>query len=316
MNLKIKIGRIELKNPICVASGTFGYGEEFHKDYYDISKLGAVFTKGISLRPREGNSTPRVVETYSGMLNAIGLQNVGLEKFLSDKLPFLKKVGATTIVNIFGATIDEYAELAGALDKADGVAGVEVNISCPNVKQGGVQFGIDPKLAAKVTKAVRKKTDKTVIVKLSPNYHNIPEMARAVEKAGADALSCINTITGMAIDIKTKKPVLANIVGGLSGPAIKPVALRMVWEAANALKGPVIASGAKQSSAKSRIPIIGCGGIMNINDVIEFLLAGATAIQVGTANFIKPTIANELIGQLEQYLGNKDVSELIGGLDI
>ena len=292
---------LKIKNPIIAASGTFGYGEEFHKDFYDISKLGAVVTKGISLNPRVGNPTPRIVETASGMLNAIGLQNVGIKKFLQEKLPFLKKAGATVIVNIFGTTVEEYAELASVLDGAAGVFGIEVNISCPNVKEGGVQFGADPKLAEKVTKAARKKTKKTLIVKLSPNYHNIPEMARAVADAGADAISLINTITGMAIDARARRPILANITGGLSGPAIKPVALRMVWEAANAVK----------------VPVIGIGGIRNVTDVVEFLLAGASAVQIGTANFVNPNIASEIVDDLEKYLVQNKISgmdELVGGL--
>lgn len=303
-NLKIKIGKLELKNPIMAASGTFGYGEEFHQNFYDISQLGAVVTKGISLKPRNGNPPPRIVETPSGMLNAIGLQNVGLEVFVKEKLPFLRKAGVTIIVNIFGETVSEYVELAERLNGLPDVHGLELNISCPNVRAGGVQFGKDPKLAAKVVKAVRKAVKKTLIVKLSPNYHDIPLMAKTVADAGADALSLINTITGMAIDVKTRRPVLANITGGLSGPAIKPVALRMVWEAYNAC-----------GKGKNGIPIIGIGGIMNINDVIEFLLAGATAVQIGTGNFIKPDIGHLLINQLEDYLtGNRigSISDLTG----
>lgn len=304
-NLKVKIGKLELKNPIMVASGTYGYGEEFHKNFYDISKLGAVVTKGISLKPRKGNQTPRVVETASGMLNAIGLQNVGLDSFIKDKLPFLKNAGATVIVNMLGETIEEYTELASRLDPLDGVHGIEINISCPNIKAGGVQFGTDPKLAADVVRSVRNVVKKTLIVKLSPNYHDIPSMARSVADAGADSVSLINTITGMAINAATRKPLLANVTGGLSGPAIKPIALRMVWQAFKELK--------------DKVPIIGLGGIMNVTDVVEFLLAGSQAVQVGTANFVNPSIAVDLVTQLEKYLtGQKlsDVQSLVGGLKI
>lgn len=284
-NLQINIGSLVLKNPVMVASGTFGYGEEFHESFYDISKLGAVVTKGISLKAREGNEMPRTIETASGMLNAIGLANVGLKNFISEKLPFLKKTGATVIVNILGSTIEEYTELAKALDDEDDAHGIELNISCPNVKGGGIQFGIDPKAAAKVTKAVRRAFSRTLIVKLSPQASSIPAMARAVEDAGADAVSLINSIPAMAIDIKTGKPVLANVIGGLTGPAIKPIALRMVYEAAKAVK----------------IPVIGIGGIMNAKDAIEFLLAGAKAVQIGTANFVNPMTAIEVIEGLVHH---------------
>ena len=301
--LGISLSGLKLKNPIIAASGTFGYGEEFHENFYDISRLGAVVTKGISLKPRNGNPVPRVVETASGMLNAIGLQNVGLEAFIKEKLPYLIKTRATVIVNIFGEKIEEYVELASRLDPLDSVHALELNISCPNVKAGGVQFGTDPKLAAEVTSAVKKVMKKPLIVKLSPNYHDMPFMAKSVADAGADILSIMNTITGMAIDAEKRRPVLANITGGLSGPAIKPIALRMVWQASNAVK----------------IPIIGIGGIMNVTDVIEFLLAGATAVQVGTANFIKPKIAFELVKDLEKYLASHhitDISSLIGSLTL
>ncbi len=302
-NLKVKIGKLELKNPIMVASGTFGYGEEFHKNFYDISKLGAVVTKGISLKPRLGNKTPRVAETASGMLNSIGLQNVGLRAFITEKLPFLQRVHATTIVNILGEKIEDYVELAQTLDEEPGVHAIELNISCPNVKAGGVQFGTDPKLAAKVTSSVKKKIKKPLIVKLSPNYHDMPLMAKHVVDAGADALSIMNTITGMAIDAEKRRPVLANVFGGLSGPAIKPIALRMVCQV--------------YMASKKQRPIVGIGGIMNITDVVEFLLAGSSAVQIGTANFINPTIAADLVDQLEQYMIDHDIAdikELTGGL--
>lgn len=288
--MKVKIGKLELKNPVIAASGTFGYGKEFHKNFYDISKLGAVATKGISLKPRNGNPTPRIIETPSGMLNAIGLQNVGVKAFIKEKLPFLKRANATVIANIFGERVEEYAELASILDKEEGVHAIELNISCPNVKAGGVAFGTDPKLAHKVVSAVRKAARKTLIVKLSPNFHDIPLMAKNVAGAGADAISLINTITGMAIDIKTKRPILANVTGGLSGPAIKPIALRMVWEAYNAV-----------GKGKKGVPIIGIGGILNATDAIEFMLAGAKAVQIGTANFIKPSTALDIIEGLEKY---------------
>lgn len=300
--LRTNIAGLALKNPITVASGTFGYGEEFNEDFYKISDLGAIFTKGISLKPRAGNPPPRVVETPSGMLNAIGLQNVGLEAFINEKLPYLRKAGATTVVNIFGEDEDEYVEIASALDPLKGVDALELNISCPNVKAGGVHFGTDPALAGRVTRAVKKVMKKPLIVKLSPNYHDIVGMAKTVAGEGADALSLINTITGMAIDAEKRRPVLANITGGLSGPAVKPIALRMVWQVKRALP---------------ELPVIGIGGIMNVTDVVEFLLAGASAVQVGTANFIHPGIASRLVDELERYLAVRnisDVSELVSGL--
>ena len=302
-NLKVKIGSLELKNPVMVASGTFGYGEEFHKSVYDISKLGAVVTKGISLLPRDGNPLPRVIETSSGMLNAIGLANVGIEKFLEEKIPFLKKCGANIIVNIFGSTIDEYEKVAALLESSKDIPAVEVNISCPNVKAGGVQFGTDAKLAAEVTSAVRKVFSKTLIVKLSPQVSDIVLIAKSVAEAGADAISLINTFPAMAIDIETKKPVLTNVTGGLSGPAIKPIALKMVCDVSRAIN----------------IPVIGMGGIMNFKDAIEFILAGAKAIQIGTANFVNPNVAIEIIGGIKKYcISHKvqDILELTGKLDL
>ncbi len=302
-DLKVKIGSLTLKNPVITASGTFGYGEEFHESFYDIAKLGAVVTKGISLKPRAGNEMPRVIETASGMLNAIGLANVGLDAFLSDKLPYLARTGAVVIANILGSTVEEYAEVARRLDSAEGVMALEQNISCPNVKCGGLQFGIDPESAAVAVRAVRKAFSRTLIVKLSPQASSIPAMARACEEAGADAISLINTIPAMAIDVRTKKPVLANVTGGLSGPAIKPVALRMVYEAAGAVK----------------IPIIGIGGIMNAADAVEFMLAGASAIQIGTANFVRPMAAMEIIEGIEVYCRENSISrvgELTGALEV
>jgi len=302
MGLSVNIAGLKLKNPVIVASGTFAYGEEFNESFYQISKLGAVVTKGISLKPRMGNEMPRVIETASGMLNAIGLANVGVEAFVSDKLPYLVKAGATVIANVFGSTVDEYAEVAKRLDSEEGVAAIELNISCPNVKCGGLQFGIDPTAAADVTAAARKAFKGALIVKLSPQASSIPAMARAVEDAGADAISLINTIPAMAIDAGTRRPVLANVTGGLSGPAIKPIALRMVHEAYHAVK----------------IPVIGMGGIMTATDAIEFMLAGATAIQVGTANFVTPMAAVEIVDGIEVYCregGFKKASDITGALE-
>ncbi len=301
VDLKVQIGALELKNPVLTASGTYGYGEEFHESFYDISRLGAVVTKGISLKPRPGNPMPRVIETASGMLNAIGLANVGVDAFLGKKLPFLKKAKATVVVNILGSTVEEYAEVARRLEGAEGVHALELNISCPNVACGGLQFGTDPGSAAGATLAVRKAFSRTLIVKLSPQAANIPAMAAAVEAAGADAISLINTIPAMAIDIRRRAPVLANITGGLSGPAIKPIALRMVREAHDAVK----------------IPVIGMGGIVNAADAIEFLLAGAAAVQIGTANFINPLVAIEVIEGIGAFCreeGIAAVSELTGAL--
>jgi dihydroorotate dehydrogenase (NAD+) catalytic subunit len=303
MGLNVDIAGMKLKNPVIVASGTFAYGEEFNESFYDISKLGAVVTKGVSLKPRMGNEMPRVIETASGMLNAIGLANVGVDAFISEKLPYLVKAGATVIANVFGSTVGEYAEVAGRLDSEKGVAAIEINISCPNVKCGGLQFGVDPTAAAEVTKAARKVFSRTLIVKLSPQASSIAAMARAVEDAGADAVSLINTIPAMAIDVESRRPVLANVTGGLSGPAIKPIALRMVHEAYNAVK----------------IPIIGMGGIMDATDAIEFILAGASAIQIGTANFVTPMAAVEIIEGIEAYCkeaGIKRASELTGALQL
>lgn len=275
----VQIGSLKLKNPIMAASGTFGYGEEFNEDFYPIKELGAVVTKGISLKPRGGNPPPRIVETPSGIINAIGLQNIGVKKFIIEKVPYLKKAGATVIVNILGSSIDEYAAVTERLDGIDGVHGLELNISCPNVKCGGLQFGTDPGEAARVTKAVRARTRLPLIVKLSPNVTDIVKIGSAVVGEGADAVSAINTITAMAIDIRTGNPILANGVGGLSGPAIKPVALRMVWELAQ----------------KLGVPVIGVGGIRSLEDVLEFLAAGASAVQIGTANFIDPMIGQRLV---------------------
>ena len=283
------------------ASGTFGYGEEF-AEYVDLEKIGAFVTKGLSLKPRAGNPTPRIVETPGGMLNAIGLQNVGIEAFITKKVPFLRTVNTPAIANYFGNTVDEYAEMTRRLDEIPELAALEINISCPNVKQGGIVFGTDPECAASVVAACRAVTIKPLIVKLSPNVTDVVAMARACEDAGADCLSLINTLTGMAIDLNRRRPVLANITGGFSGPAIKPIALRMVWQVARAVK----------------VPIIGIGGIMNATDALEFILAGATAVQVGTASFINPGAAQRIAEDMEAWLiasGVADIKSMIGALE-
>lgn len=301
-DLTVDIGKLKLKNPVMTASGTFGYGEEY-SEFIDLNRLGAIVVKGLSLMPKEGNPPPRIVETPAGMLNAIGLQNIGIENFVREKLPFLKQFDTPVIVNFFGDSIDEYAEAAEKLSAADGVHGLEMNISCPNKEAGWCIFGTDPKVTFDVVSAVRKSTGLTLIVKLSPNVTDIALMARAAEDAGADAVSLINTITGMAIDIEARRPKLANITGGLSGPAIKPVALRMVWEVYRAIK----------------IPIIGMGGIMNAGDALEFILAGATAVAVGTAHFINPMATIDIIEGIDAFMRVNKIShikELIGGLRV
>lgn len=300
-DMTVEIAGIKMRNPVMTASGTFGYGEEFSA-YVDLEEIGAIITKGLSLKPRAGNPTPRIVETPGGMLNAIGLQNVGIDAFISGKVPFLRTVATPVIVNLFGNTLEEYGELAARLDRIPEVAGVEVNISCPNVKHGGIVFGTDPKAANEVVKLVREATIKPLIVKLSPNVTDVVEMASACADAGADALSLINTLTGMAVDLQKRRPVLANITGGLSGPGIKPVALRMVWQVAKAVN----------------LPIIGIGGIMSATDALEFMLVGATAVQIGTANFLDPSAAQTIARDMEQYLadnGISDVKTLIGALE-
>ncbi len=282
------------------ASGTFGYGAEFSA-LVDLRRLGAIVVKGISLAPRPGNPPPRSVETACGMLNAIGLENVGLKRFVSDKMPWLRTLRSPVIVNILGDSVEEYAELAGALSAVPGISGLEVNISCPNVKKGGVAFGTVPDMAAAVTRAVRAASDLPLIVKLSPNVTDIVAMARAVADNGADAISLINTLIGMAIDVRTRRPRLANVIGGLSGPAVKPVALRMVWQVASAV----------------RIPVIGIGGIGTAEDAIEFLLAGASAVQVGTANFYNPAASMDILDGLAAWLreqGETSVRAVIGTL--
>ncbi len=296
--LKVRIGSLSLPNPVMTASGTFGYGKEY-EDFVNIHKLGAIVVKGISFDPRPGNPPPRIVETACGMLNAIGLQNVGVERFIEEKLPYLRNMNCRVIVNILGDSVEEYCAITQRLNEEKGIQAIELNISCPNVKKGGVAFGTNSSMAHEVVSQVRKETSLPLIVKLSPNVTDITEMAKAAEDGGADAVSLINTLIGMAIDIHKKKPVLANTIGGLSGPAIKPVALRMVWQVADAVK----------------IPVIGIGGISTWQDAIEFILAGASAIQVGTANFFNPRITDEIIIGIEDYLKkNKysSVREIIG----
>ncbi len=292
-DLKTDIGGIELENPVMTASGTFGYAVEF-EELVDLNRLGGIIVKGLSLKPSIGNKPPRIVETACGMLNAIGLENVGIEAFVKEKLPFLKKLSTPVFTNIYGKSISDYALLASRIDELDEIAGIEVNISCPNVKAGGIAFGVVPETAAEVIKAVRKATSKPLMVKLSPNVTDITQIARAVEGAGADSLSLVNTITGMSIDIETRRPKLANITGGLSGPAIKPVALRMVWQVAQSVK----------------IPVIGVGGIVCAEDAIEFLIAGAVAVQVGTANFVNPHATIDIIEGIERFLREKKISSL------
>ncbi len=297
-NLSVKIKDLVLKNPVMTASGTFGYGEEF-TDFFDISTLGGIFVKGTTGLKREGNAYPRMAETASGMLNAVGLQNKGVDAFISDIYPRIKDFDTHIIVNVSGSTIDEYVMVASKLNELAAIPAIELNISCPNVKEGGMAFGTSCPSAIAVTEAVRKAYHKTLIVKLSPNVTNIAEMALAVEGAGADAVSLINTLLGMAINAEKRKSVLSTITGGLSGPAVKPIALRMVWQVAKAVK----------------IPIIGLGGIMTASDAIEFMLAGATAVQIGTANFIDPAVCVKIMNGIEDYLirhNIKDVNELIG----
>lgn len=300
--LKTNIANLQLKNPVMTASGTFGYGKEF-ADFIDLSQLGGIFVKGTTIHERQGNPYPRMAETPSGMLNAVGLQNKGVDYFISHIYPEIKDIDTNLIVNVSGSTIEDYVACTEKLVELEKIPAIEVNISCPNVKHGGMAFGTSPVLAAQVTEALRKVWNKTLIVKLSPNVTDITEIARAVEAAGADAVSLINTLMGMAIDINKRKPVLSTVTGGLSGPCVKPIALRMVWQTYQAVK----------------IPIIGMGGISSWQDAIEFILAGASAIQIGTYNFIDPTISTKVVNGIESYLEkNKidSVKDLVGALSI
>jgi dihydroorotate dehydrogenase (NAD+) catalytic subunit len=299
--MQVDIGGLIIKNPVMTASGTFGYGKEY-APYVDIRRLGAIITKGVSLEPRVGNKPPRIMETPCGMLNAIGLENPGVYAFIEEKLPFLREFDVPVIVNVFAETIDDFKKVTELLSETKKVEGLEINISCPNVKKGGIIFGSDPDMARAVTKEVKRLTDLPVIIKLTPNVTDICLIAESVEEAGADAISLINTLTGMSVDIDRRIPHLANVTGGLSGPAIKPVALRMVWQVAK----------------RVHIPVIGIGGICNASDALEFLIVGARAVQVGTANFINPGATMDIIDGIEEYLKRHDmadVNDLIGTFD-
>lgn len=302
VDLSVEIGKLKLKNPIMTASGTFGYGEEF-ADFIDLNRLGGIIVKGTTLHHREGNPYPRMAETPSGMLNAVGLQNKGVDYFIEHIYPRIKDLDTRVIVNVSGSCIDDYVAVCEKLTPLDKVAAVEINISCPNVKQGGMGFGTTCSGAESVTSAVRKAYDGTMIVKLTPNVTDITEIARAVEAAGADAVSLTNTFLGMAIDVEKRKPMLSTITGGLSGPCIRPIAVRMVWQVANAVK----------------VPVVGLGGIASGRDAIEFLLAGATAVQIGTANFVDPQVTVKAIDYIEDYLKRHQIAsvrELIGGMEV
>jgi len=299
-SLEVEIAGIQFQNPVLTASGTFGYGLEF-AELIDLNRLGGFCSKGLSVVPLEGTPPPRILETYGGMLNAIGLQNIGAKAFIEEKLPALRQYNTRIIANIFGYAIDEYVAVAEMLNDAEGIAAYELNISCPNVKRGGIVMGSSPQAAAEVTAAVRRVSQRPVIVKLSPNVTDITEIAVAVESAGADALSLINTIVGMSVDIYQRRPRLAFVTGGLSGPAIKPIAVRMVYQTAKATK----------------LPLIGIGGIANWIDALEFIIAGATAIQIGTANYYDPTVSMKVIDGISDYcvkMGIKDIKELIGSI--
>lgn len=299
-DLRVNIGNLSLKNPVMTASGTFGYGVEF-ADFIDLSRLGGIIVKGTTLKPREGNPYPRMAETPSGMINAVGLQNKGVDYFIENIYPQIKHIDTNIIVNVSGSTIDDYAETARRLSSLEKIPAIELNISCPNVKEGGMAFGTSCQSAASVVKAVRAAYDGTLIVKLSPNVTDITEIARAVEAEGADAVSLINTLLGMAINAEKRRPVISTVTGGLSGACVKPIALRMVWQVFHAVK----------------IPVVGLGGIMNATDAVEFLLAGARAIEIGTANFIDPQVTVKVVDGINAYLdrqGCRSVDEIIGGL--
>lgn len=303
--MEVEIAGIKLKNPVMTASGTFGYGQEY-APFVDLNRLGAMVLKGITLKPKMGNPPPRVIETPSGMLNAIGLQNVGVEVLIKEKLPYLKKFNTPVVINISGDTIEEYMELArrlGVVSEEVGVAGLEVNISCPNVKKGGMVWGTDAQSTYKIISSVRKATSLPLIVKLTPNVTDIKIIAQIAEEAGADAISLINTLVGMAVDIDSRKPKLTNVSGGLSGPALKPVALWLVWQVFQTVN----------------IPVIGIGGIIKVEDALEFIIAGARAIEIGTANFVNPRATIEIIEGIEKYLienNIKNINELVGSMKI
>ena len=296
--LEVKLDKLTLKNPVMTASGTFGYGEEF-ADFFDVSRLGGIVVKGTTGERRQGNAYPRMAETPSGMLNAVGLQNVGVETFCKEVYPRIKEIDTNIIVNVSGSSIEEYCKVAEMVNELERIPAIELNISCPNVKKGGMGFGTDPNMAAQVVEAVRKVYDKTMIVKLTPNVTSVVEIAKSVEGAGADSVSLINTMLGMAVDVEKQKPYLSTITGGLSGPCVKPVAVRMVWQVAHAVK----------------IPIVGLGGIASAADALEFLMVGARAVEVGTANFIDPTVTVKIVEGLQDYCerhGIKDINDIIG----
>lgn len=302
VDLQVKIGNLNLKNPVLTASGTFGYGHEF-ADFIDLSRLGGVIVKGTTLHHREGNPYPRMAETPSGMLNAVGLQNKGVDHFVEKIYPTLRGIDTNFIVNVSGSCVEDYVATAEKINELEGIPAIELNISCPNVKQGGMAFGTSPQAAAEVVAAVRRAYKKTLIVKLSPNVTDIAEIARAVEAAGADSVSLINTLLGMAIDAERRRPVLSTVTGGLSGACVKPIALRMVWQVSRAVN----------------IPVVGLGGIMTATDAIEFLLAGATAVEIGTANFIDPAVTVKVVEGIEDYMRRHnitDIHDLIGALEI
>ncbi len=300
VNTQVHIGTLALKNPVLVASGTFGYGDDC-RDLVDVNELGGIITKSLSLKPREGNPPTRIVETPSGMLNSIGLANIGAQKFIEEKLPFLRTLSTAVVANIAASTIEEYCTVLSMLEEQEGIDGYEINVSCPNVKEGGLSFGANCKMTAEITRRLRKLTKKTLILKLTPNVTHISEFAHAVADEGADAVSVINTVIGMAVDVRKRKPKLSTVTGGLSGPAIKPIALAKVYEVAQSVK----------------IPIIGIGGIMNVDDAIEFLLVGATAVQIGTANFIDPSAGVTIAHGIQAYCEQQhisEVSQLVGAL--
>ncbi len=302
VDLKVNLNKLQLKNPVMTASGTFGYGTEY-SDFIDISRIGGIIVKGTTIRERQGNPYPRMAETPSGMLNAVGLQNKGVSYFVENIYPTIKDIDTSIFVNVSGSTVNDYIETAEMLNDLEKIPGIELNISCPNVKEGGMAFGTSCVSAAQVVKEVRRVYKNELMVKLSPNVTDITDIAKVVEAEGADSVSLINTLLGMAIDAHSRKPILSTITGGLSGPAVKPIALRMVWQVANAVK----------------IPVIGMGGIMNATDAIEFILAGASAIQVGTANFIDPTVTIKILEGIEQYLienNYKSIYEITGALEI
>lgn len=302
VDLSVKIGGLSLRNPVMTASGTFGYGTEF-EDFVNFSRMGGIIVKGTTLRHREGNAYPRLAEVPAGMLNAVGLQNKGVDYFCENIYPTVKNYDTNVIVNVSGACVEDYVATAEKINELDHIPAIELNISCPNVKEGGMAFGTSCASAADVVKAVRKAYDKTLIVKLSPNVTNIAEIAKAVEAEGADSVSLINTLMGMAINAETRKPVLSTITGGLSGPCVKPIALRMVWQVSKAVN----------------IPIVGLGGIMNATDAIEFFLAGATAIEIGTANFIDPSVTMKVVDGIEDYLKRhnyESINQIIGKLEV